>query len=384
MIIVLAFILAPGFILAVYPVAGQKKKTLPGLLSFLLIILASYCFTSPAFGAPAVTNVSGTIIHGQNIIISGSSFGVKNPAAPIRWVDFENGIIGNRVTELNNFGTSNIHPSYDSDQGRGAHSTKACLHDFLTNNQYGAYLGLGNISTYGNTFFVSFYGRVNVILPTDNYKIFGLRTGASFGDSGNPQLRLDLHPSVNDGQFNMASSLGSPIFNQWGMTDISSNMWGKYEFYISSGDLGVSNGFAYYWYNGALRTSMTGLLVRDSSSVFNNIYIQNFYRTDKSIGGGNARAWTDDVYIDNTSARIVLCDNNIYDSASFCELQIPSAWSDSSITATINSGNFPDTGTAYLFVFDADNNHNATGYPVTLGGTADVTPPASPTGLTVQ
>lgn len=75
----------------------------------------------------------------------------------------------------------------------------------------------------------------------------------------------------------------------------------------------------------------------------------------------------DDVYIDTTMARVMLCTSQTYPTAASatCEPQIPSAWSTTSITFTVNQGAIAG-GTAYLFVFDSANDSNATGLAVTL------------------
>ena len=51
--------------------------------------------------------------------------------------------------------------------------------------------------------------------------------------------------------------------------------------------------------------------------------------------------------------------------AAVCEPQIPSAWSATEITATVNLGSLSGKK-AYLFVFDADNIANTVGYTVSL------------------
>jgi len=109
-----------------------------------------------------------------------------------------------------------------------------------------------------------------------------------------------------------------------------------------------------------------------------------------SCGDAGARAtdeawvYMDDVYIDNSLSRVVLANNQNYNQATITEPQIPSAWADGSITAKVNLGKLPDSGTAYVFVFDSNNQPNSVGYPVTLGSSGgDTTPPAAPTGLSV-
>ena len=91
-----------------------------------------------------------------------------------------------------------------------------------------------------------------------------------------------------------------------------------------------------------------------------------------SAGGAEAHnghddAWRyyDDIYIDNTFSRVMLCNNSTYASATICEPQIPhTTWNDGSIALTVNQGAL--TGeTAYLFVFD-NSNTEGDSYEVTL------------------
>ena len=58
----------------------------------------------------------------------------------------------------------------------------------------------------------------------------------------------------------------------------------------------------------------------------------------------------DDIYIDTSLARVVLADKPALSEATIIENQIPTAWSDGSITATVNLGKFTQGQTAYLFV----------------------------------
>jgi hypothetical protein len=81
----------------------------------------------------------------------------------------------------------------------------------------------------------------------------------------------------------------------------------------------------------------------------------------------------DDIYIDNTFARIMLTNQPDYESSTIIEPHIPSAWAQGEVTCTVNIGRLADNETAYLFVFDSDNNHNTFGYPVTTGDSVDDT-----------
>src|SRR5262245_50876521 len=56
----------------------------------LVVAFSSLCLSAQA--APTVSGVSGTVVTGRTIQVTGVSFGSKSPAAPYVWADFENGI----------------------------------------------------------------------------------------------------------------------------------------------------------------------------------------------------------------------------------------------------------------------------------------------------
>lgn len=97
----------------------------------------------------------------------------------------------------------------------------------------------------------------------------------------------------------------------------------------------------------------------------------------------NTDAWAkhyyDDVYIDNTWARIEIGDSANYNSCSIREIQVPVAWNSDSITFKIKQGAFLNGSTAYLFVVD-ENGIVSTGYPVSF---TENTIPDSPQTLRV-
>jgi hypothetical protein len=110
----------------------------------------------------------------------------------------------------------------------------------------------------------------------------------------------------------------------------------------------------------------------------------------RSIGiGGFARMqvpqnwrYFADPYMDTTLSRVVLADKPVLAQATIVENQIPTSWSDSSITATVNLGQFFQGNTAYLFVVDSSGTVSATGLPVTAGGSAQAIPePPSVVGV---
>lgn len=66
-------------------------------MRILLICIGLLLLSVQVKAAPSVTGTSGTFTSGQSVTISGSSFGTKTTAAPIKWTSFEEGVNGDRL-----------------------------------------------------------------------------------------------------------------------------------------------------------------------------------------------------------------------------------------------------------------------------------------------
>jgi len=105
------------------------------------------------------------------------------------------------------------------------------------------------------------------------------------------------------------------------------------------------------------------------------------------FAGDDVHTWhiyLDDMFLDFTQARVEISDHATWDETvqTHKELQIPTAWSSSSVTVKINQGSFQDGQTAYLYVIDSNGNVNAQGRPITFNGADN--PPVRPAGLQVR
>ena len=75
-------------------------------------------------------------------------------------------------------------------------------------------------------------------------------------------------------------------------------------------------------------------------------------------------------FLEVATNHIRLTDNPSWLAVGHREIQIPTAWSDNSITIKINQGSFQAGDTAYLFVVDEEGNVSY-GYPVVIDGRSD-------------
>lgn len=62
-----------------------------------------------------------------------------------------------------------------------------------------------------------------------------------------------------------------------------------------------------------------------------------------------------DIYYDDTWARVVVGDNAVYGNCTSTEIQIPTAWTNTSISVVVNCGQFESLAGKWVFVFDANN-----------------------------
>ena len=78
------------------------------------------------------------------------------------------------------------------------------------------------------------------------------------------------------------------------------------------------------------------------------------------------QALTDDVYLDITWARVMVGNAPAYGHCTHLVPQIPTAWSEHSITVSSHLGALPRVVTPYLYVIDADGRVNQNGYPMVV------------------
>lgn len=96
-----------------------------------------------------------------------------------------------------------------------------------------------------------------------------------------------------------------------------------------------------------------------------------------NTASGRVGVFYDDVYIDNTQARVEIGDASTWSACTHREVQPASSWGASSIQITVNRGSFPADAKAYLYVVDSTGAVNTNGLEITFGEESST--PAPPT-----
>lgn len=385
-----------------------QRSPLMRLPHMLLLATSLVAAGAQAVGAPAVQPISGALNHGSTITISGSGFGTKANAAPLVWDDASgpdintvwDGIWPNTIPPYNT--------SYHTPM-RGVDLPQTHVTRYIAGDHYAAsaatavaagFAGGGDVVVFKNInvqsfpFYIysSWYQRLDdswVFGPNNNIKTFAYSVCCSPYENNNWYTAYGPpHPnSATDGGTQWVitddgHSLMSPDMNGhnawWGhAVNPAAGKWSKVEVVVKVTN--QTDGYIQVRENGNLVVNYVGPTDR-------------YPGTARTVGVGgwslvkapsNWRYYSD-IYLDTTLARVVLANNSVLSKATVIENQIPSSWSDGAVTATVNLGQFQAGQAAYLFVVDSTGTANASGVPVSVGGTAVVATPNAPSGVSVH
>jgi len=366
----------------------------------VLSALALFLTHGPTLAAPSVTSVSGKFDHKAVVTISGSGFGNKGTAAPVVWDDASGSDIKAKWDLTWPNANSAYNMAYRTPQ-RGISLPHSNISRYLA----GAHAGSGGanggwnvavwknrvISSYPAYTYASWYQRSDdnwVFGDDNNYKCFDFSRGNGGYDLPyNWYIEYNSRPTsrtsgaswhiLDDAYGQSNASLDGPTSDWWFGSAVNpmSGVWSKIEVEIKYTN--QKDGYIKLWENGKLRVDYRGTTDRYPGT-----------QRSEAIGGyarvTNSNNWRyfADIYLDHSRARVVLANNASLSSATIIEPQIPSAWSDGSISAQVNLGKFTAGQTAYLFVVDPSGVVSSSGYPVKIGGTT--TTPNAPSNVTVQ
>jgi hypothetical protein len=380
---------------------------------FLTIILI--ITTKIAFCEPRITAISGNFVHNSNLMISGLEFGVKSPATPLLWdsgssapslSEYYDAWLPTNAQQGSDFNMQYRQVGFRGVPGpnsrtryflAGAHAVAASMGRY--NN--GINVGVGkNITSYN--YYLHYSYRIDPLFDANNSGMADNMKEIVLSNT-----RGDFYPSYGFGYVDWCNSY-VPNVNQKADVRLSAidpfqcgywkceengneldhnnpiNDWVKMEWVggvdSSTGKPKISlttypdhrtTNRSYYgnWIT-TYEYSTGEYCGRPDNNNLTFIGIGGFARDPRANNGINSFRYFANVYMDITRARVMLGDNENINSCTKMEPQIPIAWSSDSISVTVNLGSFNENSTAYLFVFDSNNNHNITGIPVLIGGTA--------------
>lgn len=379
--------------------------------SFLFMLL----FSSICYATPSISTISGTLSHGQSVTITGSGFGTKLTASPLVWDNCS----GTKITDKWTGGWPNAasnttynlsyrtpirniplpHPHVTKYMA-GAHAEGT---SYLTGANVIAFKAV-TVSSYPMTVYFSAYVRMddnwvfNLGSPGDNnFKTFDYSNGTSpytmnSGTDNNWYLeyndRFTSNTSyggwhINDDTCAYSCLLQNPDQNgsSWwwnGAVNPFAGSWIKQEYEIRLTD--QASGYIKVWENGVQKVNYAGK-TSGWTGTNKTIGIGGYARGAGATGSSNNWRYFADLYMDTSAQRVIIGNASTLDaSTTLREVQVPTAWSDTSISVNINQGAFADSSSAYLFVIDA--NGNASPGKLITFGSGSVSSPLPPLDTT--
>ena len=334
----------------------------------ILLLLASLLYPLNCYSAPSQPTVSGVVEHNGSVTLSGSGFGIKSPVAPLFWdnvSDNYTGIVdggvvpvgvGEMWAEVIQSAYTDVHFSTTNTRGKTTayYSNRWSTHV----NKLGA-LG-GNNYPESTKLYVSWWmwldktacqGSANkwtrmtqdATWPTD-VQAFIWEPNSIIVYGGDPIDTWITYSPQTCG-----------VINEWQRMEqlIDNSLTPKPGVYITLNNVPFNSGNPYHA-DFALLEDITG--IRALGADFNGVDAVDQANVD----------WGE-IYVDNTLARVEICDNATKANATHCEPQIPqNTWNDGEIEILVNQGSFADGSTAYLTVSDSDGVWS-TGTEITFG-----------------
>jgi hypothetical protein len=325
---------------------------------FLTIWITFLCGLIPTNGwtAPTIFSAPQSISHGQSIVISGSEFGTKSPAKPFLWAPFE-GSLNPSNLGIKTAWSGNENMTYAAGEGiNGTGASKGIVNSppwTLAIDSNGFYWNGLSQKTY-------VYRKTKENFSTAGYNWKILRAWRAIGQLPD----FYIHPNMASGAEGVSPQT-SNWFQDASTARGSANVWRTEEFIQQANSAtSLSDGIVQWITNGLLTFyvpySGHTWKINDGSGLMSLLLPVHGVIANATVPSGGTH-WADDVYVDNTWARVMIGDQPTFAASTHREIQIPQTWSNdgTSIGIIVNQGTFANGNSAYLFVIDANGNVSA-------------------------
>lgn len=383
------------------------------LFRFYSVLQMSILFifiSSAAVAAPAITDVTQSA---DTLAITGSGFGTKLTAAPLKFVNFESDTAGQAPT---GWDAPNAKKSLVS--GSAAHSGSKSL-DSSVLNATGEYFNriswdIGTTIPLNGYLYLSawlYLDKTGATATGFNWKgpIITSSKSPYYWDAQGTSTRntaiglagfygeypasSGVYRWFNDAVVAQRSASGKSTNNtcnsamggnNWASDAFVFGNWQRIEWiYKASSAANAADGSVTVirtGKSGNALTAATCITHGDTSDLWR--YVSLPQGVTNIIGGTlNLGMYFDDVYIDNSLARVEICDSSTWSSRTHCEIQLPTAWAGDKIIINTRLGSFSIGQDIFIYVVDSNGAVNSNGSPFTIVATGAVLP-AAPKSVT--
>ncbi len=356
----------------------------------ILCLVLLFLLVGFAYAAPAISSATETFSHGDPVTISGSGFGTKENPAPFFWDDFEEGDEGTRIGSTNTKGWTELsrdpnEVTYSSENNvPGSVGQLTSKHNLSRGSDAINYARLVSptITDDSDKLFISFWAFFDEGIPATGNEYYPQRQLKFWRviDADTDSWGYVLVKSVNwmyqDGGRSDYYQVDKPAAYDTDSiyySSVDDKIWYQVKFQMDQSTPGIADGSLEIWHsrtNGVdgpmieITNRQNYMTIGPGDSRFlRRLVIGEDYTSGRAIGA----TYFDEIYMDNSWARVEICDTSTWGARQKCEMQIPFAWDNSSIQFTANQGTFGGVDTAYLYVIDEFGEANPNGYEVTFG-----------------
>lgn len=372
-------------------------------LSLVLVLLLVPVL---AYGqGPSTADHDGMLSAGQTVTLYGSGFGVKSPAAPVLFDDFEqhnNGFVFASGWQAVG-GTVNAPAPWGQWYYSGTSSSNL-YRPVVTVTDSFSVDGRGKVLRYRQptpcpTSYMQFEfqptGKIYMDMDS-KIALFGNAVGI---ENGKPMRITYNNDSYTCLYYNYwcgpSGKWGSAVGTQYGGVDPNllpyvwfdqtgpeafadglMSEWFHWQFAYEEGSApGRRDGYAKNYFNCRIsgeRSDWPDRPAQIAPYQFNALHIGGQAVTgggtvcNASASSGAYTYW-DHIYLDTTWQRIEIGNNSIYNNCTERTIQIPTAWVNGEISFTARTNEFNNGDNVWVFVVDANNVPSA-GYPLVVNG----------------
>lgn len=307
--------------------------------------------------------------HGTTATITGTGFGVKNPAAPLVWAPLRNSlnpISGSRVTAWNE-------------------PTKAQL--AVTNGMQLARWNMRRDTGWppldGSNAF-----QIRLPTPPNNLYLRGkhyLAFDPVAAGGMNHKMWRAIPDALEGGRINWYANwhhvaggdgrvgIESAAEQRWNDRLYPHSQWNTEEWIYRKSTPGVRDGRLAFLMNNQDFGDLNPCLNTTATDTGITTFGMQDDLTNVTLQPETPEWWAyyRDLYYDDTYARVVVGNAATYAACTQTEIQIPIAWSDTQITVGVNLGSFESLAGYWIYVFDSSNtivhSEQIPGYSQALG-----------------
>jgi len=336
-------------------------------------------YTLQVHSEPAISGVNGSVAEDNSITISGNGFGQKPTPTPQPWLwdTFEKngpdgGYVGANQAIIGQWEVGEGSNAVRYSSAKSHAGSRSAWHPFKN--------GIYNVSLSKNATFSKFYMEYWFYVDRVDNNSRNFKPWRLYGKDDTITYRYGL--GCNYQNMNIDDTSCKMQHTYWVGKPVDDGVWYHYQVYFKESDPATTQTGRVIQYSndrkqGDKMTKDWDITAQTRCAAdrhLSQLRIGHYWGLDAAgscAANGGADIYVDNVYIDNgTWAHIELGNNADYDSCTVREVQIPTAWSDSSITIKVNQGNFNKGEAAFLYVVDDNGNVNKVGYKVDIGAAA--------------